>query len=703
MSLFDRASTQLLSIKQNLETARNILASVNRSNKQIFTNGLMQKPQSSKIKPPKSAAQFSSVIADCEKSVQRLCHDVGQMRLLHKIANQCSDDLTLKEVIKSALELVWQKAPLSFAAIVLGDEELGPYYYHGMMGVPEQWRYLKGECPFPLSGVLSRTLLNRLDPTEPDYLYIKDIKAEGRPLPDEFPWMVLSGSLLLLPLRLKNAIGALILGRQEINAFDDSTLCDEFYEIAVTVAKSVCGARMQHEVDKNIEQLVNVQLLTQKITRAKTFDAVIETLTQDIPNIMGAVNVRVFIDKWEGTSDRVWGELPHVLPTSQHNGFSHPFETDREKLFLQFGTVATDLQDTPEIYRLIEWSMESGEAVFYNLDAIDEHPEYPYYTDSGSAMIVPIVTSERAIGVIHMQATDHVRRFEECDMFVLRTIANSVCLVLKSMLLLEEQCNKQLRNLQKLAETVERRLVELSGHHTRVTHNATLIAEHLGLSPEECRKIHTSATLHDIGSLQLCDKKLQELFLPAQALYPNQRSLAQISSQYLSQTGVDHCVVEMIAQMSIPYSKFGYQADAPLLEPVLIAGSPSATMKHHSLNASEVDNQSAHRSDSHQIDSCQTGNQFNLPSLKWNTSTSAAPSSKKPAVEATQCQALIEIGARIITVVDAFDHALCTGNDPHTLKSQIAYLKQHSGSLFAPQVVQALLSMLKQELILLPQ
>ena len=703
MSLFDRVSTQLLAFEQNLESARDALANLNRDsnspptahgsrtgNPSTFgpdTDTSVQKQQLLEQMPTATDIALSSVVIEFEQSVQNLRRDIGQLNLLYEITSQCDGALTLEDVIKATLELVWQKAPLTFAVAVLGEEELGPYHYQGMMGVAEQWRYLKGECAFPLSGVLSRALLNRLDPTEPDYLYISDIETEGRPLPNEFPWMTLRGSLLILPLRLHtNAIGALILGRQESNAFADTALCDDFREIAENVAKSVHSARLQHEVNKNVEQLVNVQLLTQEIARAKTFDAVINTLTRRVPEVMGPVNVQVFMHKWGVTADAQGGTLPvNGFMVSGSDDLEDSSKTDTGSPFVRFGTDDEKLRDTSEIYRLLKWSMESGEAVFYDPDAMNDHLEYSYYTDSGSAMIVPMMTSDEAIGVIRVQALDHLLRFDESDMFVLRTIANSVWLALKHVLFLEEQQTKRLTDLRSLAETLEIRIPQLSGHHTRVTHNAALVAEHLTLSDEACRAIQTSATLHDIGSLQLSDKALQELCLPLQILDSNQQNLIQKSSKYLSQIGVDNEVVGMIAQMAEPFAQVDYSIDAPRLEPALISATGVPDLWHPHPTFSEPDTQPESRL-CHQVDK-QPDQRISLRIASTSETTDA----------------MIEIGARIVAVVDAFDHALCSDPNRNSVNSQIVYLSQHSGSLFAPQIVQTFLSLIEQELILLPQ
>lgn len=94
------------------------------------------------------------------------------------------------------------------------------------------------ECPFPLWGVLARALISHLDPAEPDYLIVDNLFIEHRPLQEEFPWMKLEGSLIILPLRIQKTVtGALLLGRNEVNGFSDAALCEDYTEIAKSAVR----------------------------------------------------------------------------------------------------------------------------------------------------------------------------------------------------------------------------------------------------------------------------------------------------------------------------------------------------------------------------------------------------------------------------------------------------------------------------------
>lgn len=252
MSLFERVSTQLQSIEQNLELTKRALQRLRSSGPQKCSisaqNGSFHQgePEDRGTCPDSLAERIGS-------SAQELRDCIEHFNLLYEIIHELSSDLSLDEVVQVALEVIWQKAPLSFIGIILGDDELGPYHYAGMKGIPAHWRYEKQQCPFPLSDGLARAMLQRLDSEEPDYLYISNIEQEGRPLPEEFPWMSQSGSLLIMPMRIQSGSnGVMLLGREEINGFDESMLCNDYYDIVTSIAKAIYQSQMNQEVNKNL-------------------------------------------------------------------------------------------------------------------------------------------------------------------------------------------------------------------------------------------------------------------------------------------------------------------------------------------------------------------------------------------------------------------------------------------------------------------
>lgn len=333
--------------------------------------------------------------------LQQLQRQINQFQLLQSISDHCDAQVHVGSVLEAGLDALWQKTPLRFAVVVLGEAELGPYIYQSMRGVADAWRFVGKNCPFPLWGVLARALLPRLDPDEPDYLIIQDIHTAKRPHLEEFPWMPLDGSLMILPLRTQDrVIGAFLLGCEAINGFSDQGLCNDYYAIAYTTARILQIAKMRQELNDRSNQLLSLQLFTKSIAAAHDFDKLIDILVEGISETFGRVDVLVYMN------DRIWSKEV---------------------------TAYEELE--PHVRSIIDWAMQAGQPIFYDPDDNTESLERFYYNESGRALVTPVIRGERTVGVIQIAAKEIARYFEEGDMIVLRTIANSVAIVLESMVL----------------------------------------------------------------------------------------------------------------------------------------------------------------------------------------------------------------------------------------------------------------------------
>lgn len=359
--------------------------------------------------------------ADVAARVRDLQCQIDRVLFLQSCASLYASPLSAPEIITQVMDALWQRNHFAFAALVLGDSELGPYYYQDLRGITDSRRYLKKQCPLPLWGELAHALVRRLDPEEADYLIIDDMAATGRPTPDEFPWMPRHGSLIILPLRKESvAIGALILGRSTAEHFSDLELRLELAEFATVVARTIIGAQVQEELHERAGQLVGLQLFSRSLVAPTSFYGLLATMIEGITELMDAASVLFAFHR-----SLVGPNLLQML-----------LETPGARVHQNLIGVGVVSSDEPlalfaRLHRLLMWTVDAGQPLFFDPAQSVDSPEDLYYNETGKALMTPITVGDSPLGALYIESPANLPGYDEGDMVVLRTATNAIAIALQ--------------------------------------------------------------------------------------------------------------------------------------------------------------------------------------------------------------------------------------------------------------------------------
>jgi GAF domain-containing protein len=354
-------------------------------------------------------------------SVRDLHRQIDRLLFLEGFVSIFASPLSFDAVITHLMDSLWQRNQFAFAALVLGESELGPYFYNDLRGVIDARRYLKKQCPLPLWGELAHALVRRLDPEEPDYLFINDVAASGRPTIDEFPWMPRRSSVIILPLRKGTvAIGALILGGKDADSFGDAEFRLELIGFAGVAERTIANAQAQEELHNRSEQLVGLQLFTRSIAVPTTARQLVTTIVDGLAELMGAASILIAFH-------RTFAK-PHLLEQIAAAPGSH---TQQE--LVGIGSIPNDdlVALFGKLHRLLTWTIDAGQALFLDPSQPLESPENLYYNETGRALMTPITIGETPLGVLYIEAPPNVPGYDEEDMVVLRTALNAIAIALQ--------------------------------------------------------------------------------------------------------------------------------------------------------------------------------------------------------------------------------------------------------------------------------
>lgn len=362
------------------------------------------------------ATERATVLASI-RELQRL---IDRLLFLERCTSLFAAPLSLSEQLTELMDALWQRHSLTFAALVLGEAELGPYFYYDLRGVLDARRYLRKRCPLPLWGELAHALVRPLDPEEPDYLLINDIAREDRPKPEEFPWMPRRGSVLFLPLRKENVtIGAFILGSNTSDYFADPELRLELIEFAQIAARVIIGAQIQEELQERSGQLVGLQLFTRLLAASQSSPRILPIVLNGIAELMNATTVLVVFHR---------GLISDAL-------FRLMMETPGARSFHELICISRSESEPltlmNQLQRLFIWTIDAGQSLFLDPSQPLESLDDLYYNESGQALITPISVGDSSLGAIYIEAASDAPAYGEEDMVVMRTAVNMVAIVLQ--------------------------------------------------------------------------------------------------------------------------------------------------------------------------------------------------------------------------------------------------------------------------------
>lgn len=332
----------------------------------------------------------------------------NQMRLLSDFAQQFNGEMSFAEGINVGLEALGHLPEIDSVAALLGEDELGPFRYVGIRGVDEPFAFLGKECPLPLWGTLAHALVHRPAPGELDCLSINNIRSEGKPLPEEFPWLPAQGSLLVLPLRGRGkTIGSVILYSRHTDAFQDESRARFLYALVVYMSRALLESRIHEQSARWVRHLVSLQLLTRTMTGVDSVEGMLHVLREESADMFGAVSVHLFLRSATTTAN---GHTAFRL-------YSDPHLSQQEERFVH----------SADLRRLLSWVLEAEQPLFIDPLETIQSPDALYYRENGHCVLLPILGSrETDGGVLLMLTPATARPFDEDDLIVVRTIANSV-------------------------------------------------------------------------------------------------------------------------------------------------------------------------------------------------------------------------------------------------------------------------------------
>lgn len=137
------------------------------------------------------------------------------------------------------------------------------------------------------------------------------------------------------------------------------------------------------------------------------------------------------------------------------------------------------------------------------------HPDFQRSIDeitgfvTKSLMCVPLVTSQKTIGVLELLNKQDGRNFDDSDVRAAASVATTAAMAIENTRLHQTILDAYKTTIMTLAEAIDAKDPYTFGHSQRVREYALLAGSTINLSPEEMETLEYASILHDIGKISV--------------------------------------------------------------------------------------------------------------------------------------------------------------------------------------------------------
>jgi putative nucleotidyltransferase with HDIG domain len=164
-------------------------------------------------------------------------------------------------------------------------------------------------------------------------------------------------------------------------------------------------------------------------------------------------------------------------------------------------------------HSLAQRSFTRGESIL--CQSVGEDPELAMARSiaegtMASVLCILLRTPRKRLGVLHLDRSPWQKPFTMEDLHLADALAANVSAGIESAQLLRKQKDLFHNTISVLAQAVELKDHYTFNHTTRVTNYSLVLAQELGVSPEELEQIKIGTPLHDIGKIGIDDAILRK-------------------------------------------------------------------------------------------------------------------------------------------------------------------------------------------------
>ncbi len=175
-----------------------------------------------------------------------------------------------------------------------------------------------------------------------------------------------------------------------------------------------------------------------------------------------------------------------------------------------------------------------------------------------SAMCTPLMNRGKVLGIVYVDSTSEANLFSRDDLGLFSAIALKAGIAIDNARLYDDLRSLFYNTVETLVRTIQAKDQYTSGHSTRVSRYALLVADKLRLSTKDKHQLYLAAMLHDIGKIGVPDDLLQRPGKLSDDEMERVRNHVQLGASMIEMLGEMHPIVPLIRHHHESWDGTGY-------------------------------------------------------------------------------------------------------------------------------------------------
>jgi putative nucleotidyltransferase with HDIG domain len=175
-----------------------------------------------------------------------------------------------------------------------------------------------------------------------------------------------------------------------------------------------------------------------------------------------------------------------------------------------------------------------------------------------SAMCAPLINRGKVLGIAYVDSASEADLFSREDLALFSAVALKAGIAIDNARLYDDLRGLFYNTVETLVRTIQAKDQYTSGHSTRVSRYALLIADKLGLSTKEKHQLYLAAMLHDIGKIGVPDELLHRPGKLSDEEMERVRNHVQLGASMIEMLGEMHPIVPLIRHHHECWDGSGY-------------------------------------------------------------------------------------------------------------------------------------------------